>query len=170
MLSQWQHAVNRRCSLQHTPAGAKFTNLILETFRLNGALIAIGNHLVGDLGLTSARWQVLSVLARGPVPVAEIARQRGLTRQSVQRNTDRLVLEGFVATAPNPAHRRAKLYALTPHGETVLTEITQRQVAWANQVAEGLGTGQLADAVAVLKTLCQRLEKDLRAHEAADRE
>jgi len=146
--------------MRHTPVGASFTDLILETFRLNGALIAVGNHLVGDLGLTSARWQVLSVLAGGPVPVAEIARQRGLTRQSVQRNTDRLVVEGFVGTAPNPAHRRAKLYALTPHGETVMAEVARRQVAWANQVAAGIGSGQLADAVTVMKTLCRLLEKN----------
>ena len=156
--------------MQHTPAGAKFTALVLETFRLNGALIAIGNHLVGDLGLTSARWQVLSVLTRGPVPVAEIARQRGLTRQSVQRNADRLVIEGFVETSPNPAHRRAKLYALTPHGETVMAEVARRQVAWANQVAGGIDSGQLADAVAVMKTLCQRLENNLTGREAADKD
>ena len=35
------------------------TDLILETFRLNGQLLAAGDALVSDVGLTSARWQVL---------------------------------------------------------------------------------------------------------------
>ncbi|MDH3233798.1 MAG: MarR family transcriptional regulator, partial [Alphaproteobacteria bacterium] len=38
------------------------TALILETFRLNGRLLAAGDRLVGDLGLTSARWQVLGAI------------------------------------------------------------------------------------------------------------
>jgi len=147
--------------MQHTPSGANFTDLIVETFRLNGVLIAVGDHLVGDLGLTSARWQVLGVLIDGPTPVAEIARQRGLTRQSVQRIADRLVVDGFAKTNPNPAHRRAKLYLLTPHGETVMAEVARRQVEWANQIAQGISPRQLSDAVSVMVSLGQRLEQDL---------
>ena len=63
------------------------TDLILETFRLNGSLLAAGDAMVADLGLTSARWQVLGAIALSPVPlpVAHIARNMGLTRQAVQR-------------------------------------------------------------------------------------
>lgn len=41
--------------MRRTPSGENFTDLILETFRLNGDLIPAGNHLVKDLGLTGAR-------------------------------------------------------------------------------------------------------------------
>lgn len=146
--------------MRQTQSGANFTDLVLETFRLNGALIAAGNHLVGDLGLTSARWQVLGGLTDGPAPVASIARKMGLTRQSVQRIADRLTAEGFVTTAPNPAHRRAKLYVLTLHGEQVMAEVNRRQIDWANQVAEGIDPKQLADTISVLTQLRRRLEQD----------
>jgi hypothetical protein len=55
------------------------TELILETFRLNGRLLAAGDALVADVGLTSARWQVLGAIALAPVPqpVAHIARNMG---------------------------------------------------------------------------------------------
>ena len=64
--------------------------LILDVFRLNGDLLAAGDILVGDLGLSSARWQVLGAIALSPVPlpVAHIARNMGLTRQAVQRVVD----------------------------------------------------------------------------------
>jgi len=47
------------------------TNLILEIFRVNGLLLAAGDRLTRDLGLTSARWQVLGALAEGPLTAAQ---------------------------------------------------------------------------------------------------
>jgi DNA-binding MarR family transcriptional regulator len=148
--------------MQHTPSGANFTDLILETFRLNGALIAAGNRLVEDLGLTSARWQVLGGLTDGPATVPAIARKMGLTRQSVQRIADRLMEEGFVATAPNPGHRRAKLHALTSHGEAVMAEVSRRQIEWSNRIVGGIDSEELAAALSVLTKLRVRLEDDER--------
>jgi len=147
--------------VNHTPEGADFTKLLLETFRLNGALIAAGDQLVGDLGLTSARWQVLGALQESPVTVAEIARRMGLTRQNVQRIADCLANDGFVTTSANPAHRRAKLYSLTPHGRTVMGEVRNRQAEWANRIADGIGSCQLADAISLMAELTKRLEYDL---------
>lgn len=143
-------------------SGAKLTELILETFRLNGALIAAGDNLVKDLDLTSARWQVLGTLPDGPATVAEIARRMGLSRQSVQRIADRLVVDGFLETKPNPAHSRAKLYLLTPHGMDVMEVVNSRQSTWANQLAEGIDGNQLANALSVVTEVIQRLQDDTR--------
>src|SRR5467141_3144788 len=74
----------------HSPAGRALTQLILDIFRLNGSLLAAGNELTRDLGLSSARWQVMGALAEGPLPAAQIARNMGLSRQSVQRLVDML--------------------------------------------------------------------------------
>ena len=87
------------------------TDLVLEVFRLNGELIAMGDAMVAEIGLTSARWQVLGAIALSntPLPIAQIARNMGLTRQAVQRVANELEAEGFVRFAPNPHHQRAKL-------------------------------------------------------------
>ena len=94
------------------------TGLILETFRLNGRLLTAGDALVSDLGLTSALWQVLGAVAMSPMPlpVSHIARNMGLTRQTVQRTANELEADGFVRFAPNPHHQRAKLVLLTDLG------------------------------------------------------
>ncbi len=146
--------------MRHTPSGTNFTDLILEAFRLNGALIAAGNRLVEDLGLTSARWQVLGGLTNGPASVPAIARKMGLTRQSVQRIADRLTEKGFTATAPNPDHRRSKLYTLTSHGKAVMAEVSRRQIEWSNRIAGGVDSEELAAALSVLTKLRLRLEED----------
>src|SRR6266849_7038186 len=108
----------------HTPAGKALTDLILEVFRLHGLLLAAGDRLTHPLGLSSARWQVLGAIqiAGEPLPVAHIARQMGLTRQSVQRTVDLLAQEGLIAFADNPHHRRAKLVGFTPRGSTTMDE------------------------------------------------
>ena len=147
--------------MEHTPSGANFTKLILETFRLNGALIAAGDQLVGDLGLTSARWQVLGSLRDCPATVAEIARRMGLTRQNVQRIADCLAIDGFVTTFANPAHRRAKLYSLTSHGRTVMEEVVYRQAEWANKIADGIDSTEIVEAVSLMTMLLKRLEQNL---------
>ena len=80
------------------------TGLVIEVFRVNGDLLATGDAMVHDLGLTSARWQVLGAIALSPVPlpVAHIARNMGLTRQAVQRNVDDMRADGLVRLEPNP--------------------------------------------------------------------
>ncbi len=81
-----------------------WSGLVIEVFRLNGDLIEGGDALVQDLGLSSARWQVLGAIALSPValPVAHIARNMGLARQSVQRVVDDMRDDGFVRLEPNP--------------------------------------------------------------------
>src|SRR5260370_16676944 len=99
-----------------SPEGTALTSLILAVFRLNGRLIAEGDRLVGSLGLTSARWQVLGALALAGAgqTVPDIARAMGLTRQSVQRVANELVEAGLLERSGNPRHAPAHLIPLPP--------------------------------------------------------
>jgi DNA-binding MarR family transcriptional regulator len=146
----------------HTPQGAALTALVLEIFRLNGALLAQGDRLVGDIGLTSARWQVMGAAALSPVPlsVAAIARNMGLTRQAVQRVANDLERAGFVRFAPNPHHRRAKLVVLTASGTAACRAATARQAPWANRLAAGLDHRRIRAATTILRAISQRLDDD----------
>src|SRR5262245_48066233 len=145
---------------RHTAAGKAVTDLILEAFRLNGRLLSAGDQLTRDLGLSSARWQVMGAIdiAGTPPPVAQIARNMGLTRQSVQRIADVLAAEGWVEFIPNPNHQRAKLVTLTPRGREVLQEVSRRQIVWANALAKGVSAAELAAAVRLMETVRGRLE------------
>src|SRR4051794_4620938 len=145
-----------------TPEGVPLTRLVLELFRPNGRLLAAGDVMTRGLGLTSARWQVLGAvrLAGGPLPVAWVARNMGLTRQAVQRAADGLAAEGFVRFAPNPHHRRAKLVALTEKGEEALDRVSARQAPGGDGLAAGVDTPALEGALTVLLTLREALEGD----------
>lgn len=138
------------------------TALILETFRLNGCLLATGDALVRDLGLTSARWQVMGAVAMSPapLPVARVARNMGLSRQNVQRIVDELEAQGIVGFAPNPHHRRAKLVVLTPRGQDLYAAAAKRQRPWAAALAHGLPERSIAEATAVLREVRRRLETE----------
>lgn len=142
-------------------AHALLTPVLISVFRLNGALIAAGDRLVADLGLTSARWQVLGVVANVPAPltVASIARTIGLTRQGVRSVTAELIASGLVEFKPNPHHRRAQLVMLTAKGAEVERAARKRQVPWATALGEGLAPKHMEETVNLLQTVLARLEQ-----------
>jgi DNA-binding MarR family transcriptional regulator len=146
--------------MRYTTAGKALTDLILEVFRVNGDLLRVGDGLARPEGQTSSRWQVLGAIADAPKPVAGIARDMGLTRQSVQRTADLLETQGLVEYADNPAHRRARLVRPTPAGARVLDGITRRQVEWANRLARAMSTDEqgIRDSLAVLHQVRAQLD------------
>jgi len=146
---------------RHTPSGEAATELILETFRCNGRLLAAGDRLVAELGLTSARWQVLGAIALSPTvePVARLARNMGLHRQGVQRIVNELEKEGLVEFRPNPHHRRANLVVLTARGKAIYEEADRLQIPWVNALSEGIASEDIALATRVLRSLRKRCEK-----------
>ncbi|MGX7704413.1 MarR family winged helix-turn-helix transcriptional regulator [Methylobacterium sp. Gmos1] len=135
------------------------SGLVIEVFRLNGDLIEAGDALVHDLGLTSARWQVLGAvaLAPAPLPVAHIARNMGLARQSVQRVVDDMRADGLVRLEPNPHHRRAPLVAMTPQGEAAYGQAMARKDLWADGLTEGLPAEAIEAASTLLRAIQQRI-------------
>jgi DNA-binding MarR family transcriptional regulator len=137
------------------------TELVLETFRLNGRLLAAGDALVSDLGLTSARWQVIGAvaLAQAPLPVAHIARNMGLARQSVQRLANDLEHDGLVRFAPNPHHRRAKLVLLTRKGAAAFAAAMKRWGPLASALGVGLDARELKLATATIRSMRRHLEQ-----------
>jgi DNA-binding MarR family transcriptional regulator len=115
-------------------------------FRLNGRFLEVADEITLGTGLTAARWQVLGGVLREPLSVAAVARNMGLTRQSVQRLADVLVAEGLCEYRDNPAHRRAKLLAPTAEGWAAIDRIHPIQVDWANRVGAAVGDDALRAA------------------------
>ncbi|MGU3466190.1 MarR family winged helix-turn-helix transcriptional regulator [Methylobacterium sp. C33D] len=136
------------------------SDLVVAVFRLNGDLLAAGDTLVQDLGLTSARWQVLGAiaLAPAPLPVAHIARNMGLARQSVQRLVGEMRADGLIRLAPNPHHRRAPLVAMTPRGADAYERAMARNALWSDGLTEGLAPEALEAAAALLQSLQRRID------------
>lgn len=130
-------------------------HLVIAVFALNGRLIEMGNQLVGDAGLTTAWWQVLGAIGYSPVPlpVAHIARNMGLARQSVQRVVDLLEERGMVRYQANPHHRRAKLAVLTAVGRTALDAAEAAEEPLNRAVLEQVGAERIGIALDVLTAM-----------------
>ena len=142
---------------RRTSAGDALSGIVIQIFQLNGLLTAIGDAMAKPAGQSTARWQVLAAIERGPATVAQIARALRLTRQSVQRVADILAREGLAAYEDNPGHRRAKLLRLTPSGQRALEIIQKAQRGWADEVGAAVGEKDLREASAVLDRLMRTL-------------
>jgi DNA-binding MarR family transcriptional regulator len=136
------------------------TDLVLSIFRLNGLLLRAGDRLTAEIGLTTARWQVLGAVLHEPLTVAAVARAMGLARQSVQRTADLLVEEGLCEYLPNPAHRRAKLLIATDQGLTSVRRLGPGVSAWSKRVRESVGDDVIDAARVSVQELTAALARD----------
>ena len=140
--------------------GELFTELIIEIFRLNGLILEAGDRIAKPVGLTSARWQVLGIVEHGAVPVANVARYMGLSRQTVQQTADGLQRDGFITYHDNPHHRRAKLMQISEKGQRALEFVRAHQAAWAQQVGSHQQPERLQQALDVIRELYHQLDND----------
>jgi DNA-binding MarR family transcriptional regulator len=145
---------------KRTRAADALTDLILDVFRLNGLLLMAGDRMVGRLGLTSTRWQVLGAIvdAERAQPVAWLARDMGGHRQNVQRIVNDLQKMGLVTLEVNPHHRRASLVVLTEKGRRTFDEASRLQAPWANGLSEGLAIKDIDTTRRVVAELRKKLE------------
>jgi DNA-binding MarR family transcriptional regulator len=132
------------------------------------AIEARSNALI-DLGLTSARWQILGAIiaADRPQPVAWLARDLGTNRQNVQRIINDLQREGFVAFEANPHHRRAQLVVLTDKGRQTFDAAMRLQGPWINRISAGLSVRDIETVHRVMTALRKNLEDQDEARERA---
>lgn len=147
---------------KRTPAGTALSSMILDLFRLNNRLLSAGDRLVAEVGLTSARWQILGTIAAGdrPQPVAWLARDIGAHRQNVQRIVNELEAEGLVSFEPNPHHRRAALVVLTDKGMQAFEDAMHLQIPWVNNLAEELQVRHVETTHKVITEVLRKLEGD----------
>jgi DNA-binding MarR family transcriptional regulator len=131
----------------------------LTAFRLNGQFLDLAERLARPAGLTAAGWQVLGAVLHDPLPVSAIARDMGITRQAVQRTADALVERGWAAYRDNPAHRRAKLVALTDAGRDAVAAITPQHRRSAHALVDLLGAERLGGIVEAMAALSEAVEK-----------
>ncbi|MCP4996238.1 MAG: MarR family transcriptional regulator [Gammaproteobacteria bacterium] len=135
--------------------------LNLTIFKLNGLFLDIGNEMFAPIGMTHARSQVIGAIdiAGTPLTAAQIARNMGLTRQSVQRTINILVDDGLLTLENNPDHKRASLVKITPAGEKKITQIRELLHQWSERIALNFDTEALEQGLGLLESLTDHLEQ-----------
>lgn len=140
----------------------------LGVFDVHGLLMRCGDRVARAIGQSSARWQVLGRAGHQPLTVAQMARDMGHARQSVQRIADILVDEGLAIYKENPNDRRAKLLGLTSKGAGVLKSIYARNEAWSRSLMEKLDPEQLASLAGALEGVAKTIRAELARDPDAD--
>ena len=145
----------------HSPKRMLFLDLVLSLFRLNGLLIAEGDDMTDALGLTSARWKVIGVIAlsNSGLTVPGIARVLGQSRQAVQRITDVMVTDGLLSYQSNPKHKCSVLVVLTEEGKTAYKDLRDVQDPWAIENTEDIPIDELDAGLRLVRRLIQKFDK-----------
>jgi DNA-binding MarR family transcriptional regulator len=110
--------------------------------------------------------QVLLFAHLGPagVTAAELARRMGMSRQSMQKNLDRLRDLDLVTLEPHPHDRRSSLVTPTAAGRRFAREAAQTLDGFERRMEAALGTGAVNGARSVLTAdLEQLLRTDQKA-------
>ena len=143
----------------HSPKRVLFLDLVLSLFRLNGLLIAEGDAMTKQLGLTHARWKVIGAIAlsRAGLTVPGIARALGQSRQAVQRITDVMVEDGLLLYAENPKHKRSALVTLSEDGKETYNMLREVQDPWAIENTEDIPTEELEITLRLVRRLIKKL-------------
>lgn len=129
------------------------TQLIDQVFALNGGFLQAGDVLARPYGLTAAQWQVLGFLADHPSPAAEVARRRGLKRQSVQETVNRLLAAQLLERVPNPHDARAPLLRPTQAARESLHHLELDRELWLSGITGVLTQKELLQTLSTLQKL-----------------
>jgi GntR family transcriptional regulator, transcriptional repressor for pyruvate dehydrogenase complex len=116
----------------------QFKSLTQAAFRFSNLLTVERDRLVQELGLTSARWQIIETVGQqpGPVSAAHIARQLQISRQAVQRVLNDLAKLGLVQLAADAADKRAQLVSITLQGSEMLLELDNRSEVLRKKISD----------------------------------
>lgn len=131
---------------------------MLELFEAAVALRRQSERLASVGGETHARFQLLGVLSDGDATVPAIARELGLTRQSVQRVADMLLSEGSIVALPNPDHARSPLMHLTDAGREASAPVVAAAGEWHTLVAARLHRDDVDAARRVVRSLIEAVD------------
>lgn len=144
--------------INRTDAGQAIEDLIIEIVATFFLLRAEGMRIGVVSPSGEGYWSVLRLLkVYGAQTVPQLARYRYVPRQSVQKLANEMLADGVIELVNNPAHKRSKLLRLTPKGEAVFAELSDRIAALAETLAEGKDAAQLQSAAGVVKHLHKQL-------------
>lgn len=147
-----------RRAVNRTSAGQALEDLIVEIVATFFLLRAEGMRIGVVSSSGEGYWSVLRLLkVNGAQTVPQIARYRYVPRQSVQKLANEMLEDGVIELVNNPAHKRSKLLRLTPKGEAVFAELSDRIAVLAENLAKQEDATQLQNAVVVVKHLHEQL-------------
>jgi len=114
----------------------------------------------GLTGLRVGHGYVVQRLIDGPDTIGEIARQLGVSQQSVSRSIGELTVAGYVRAVEDPVDRRRRLQELTERGRQAVAVSRRARAELVARLEAEVGARDLGVASAVVVRLLQVLGVD----------
>jgi DNA-binding MarR family transcriptional regulator len=153
-----------------SPSATLFRQLTRAVFAAQSSVLHYGDRANAAFGQSSARWRVMFNIAQGTGSVAEIARETGYARQSVQRLADVLVADGLATYAPDPQDRRRQVITLTAKGSTLLDQMEADFDRWSKRLVRAFGKQSVIKTIEDLHELKRVLDADAEHFDANHQE
>lgn len=106
----------------------------------------------GELSLAK-RGVLLLLLRAGPQTVPQIAQQKEVSRQYIQKVVNQLAQAGYVAFTENEAHKRSSLVQLTEQGRTHFIERLQHEMQIVREMVIPFPPEKLQETAAMLRAI-----------------
>jgi DNA-binding MarR family transcriptional regulator len=133
-----------------------FTDLVRAETRLYNA---VAERVKAEAGVAAGHFEFLRYVRDHPgTRVADLASTFAIGVGTTSKIADRLEKEGWMERRPNPANRRSSLLALTPAGESV---VSQAEPAWRAAIQEILGGAVTPEELTALSLALGTLRSDL---------
>jgi DNA-binding MarR family transcriptional regulator len=127
-------------------------------FEVTGVLTDAMSHVLGESALTPARAEIIWRIGRqGPMTQRQLSAALRCTPRNVTGLVDALEGMGLVTREPHPTDRRATLVTLTDQGGETARDWGAGYRQLARHLFGDLDAGALANAIAALEHILERL-------------
>lgn len=156
---------NMRPAARRTGVRDEEADAVLAACRILVALSAQSIAAVEGVADVSQVRALVVISSRGSVSLGELAAAANLHPSRASRLCDRMVAEGLIHRADDPANRRQLILTLTPGGERVVRTVMQHRRAAITPILAQLTKPRRAELVSVLQEFaaagCEPSEPDM---------
>lgn len=131
-----------------------------NTISLFHRLRFVADQFYGGGEITAVRRGILRLLKNNQQTVPDLARQRGVSRQTVQKAVNALLKEGVIEYIPNPAHKKSRLVSLTDSGHHEITKMADIESAVFKDLELPFSDRKLIDTASFLKEVTDFFESE----------
>ncbi len=143
-------------------SGHTHADFIFDLTRTYHRLMAVSERLHGEHGLSAGARSILLLLhLRGNLTLSEIAGDRAVSRQFIQRVAAPLIGSSMITKIGNPKNRRSSKLALSKLGQTAVDNILRREAALLEKMVRAVPEERLEITRQVLNDLDRCLDDGL---------
>jgi DNA-binding MarR family transcriptional regulator len=141
--------VSDRSNQTHGPIARIGDSVLMGARLLSRSITVIYDEKLRPFGVTAAQFILLSMISRGPITRADVARLQHLDRSTLTRNLKSIFAKGWLEEVRNHANGRSRPIALTTAGKELLLRAEPEWLAAEVEATALLGAEGIITIVSV---------------------